>query len=178
MKRFAILVLPVLAGCNGAIPGFHGNALVPERGAVLPETAESRLLMRCGEAVERNWTPAPEQIRQLESGLAQLLREALGPGGRIQRYYRQYAGIVVGGRRVVCVNGVSAEIVRSNQRDTARWRELPVDMLDGDTEQFHVRYDPETCQFSGLAFNGPVVPSGSLTGAGPRRCAAPPDRSH
>jgi hypothetical protein len=70
-------------------------------------------------------------------------------------YYRQYAGFVIGGRRVIYVNGVADSAVRStNPNQPFDWRTQAVQICDGGTVTFGVEYDPQTRQFSNFAFNG------------------------
>lgn len=168
MKTIPVFTLLLLAGCNRAAPGAlrpsPGDALLPERGAVLPEPPETRLSMHCSQRhgpVQGTWTPTPRQVRELEAALTPLLRaklrtSATGPAPRLAAYYRQYAGIVAGGRKLVCVNGV-ADLVHpgyGSPADTVRWREQPVMVLDGGASVFQAEYDPETRQFSDFAFHG------------------------
>jgi hypothetical protein len=72
-------------------------------------------------------------------------------GGRIPNIassWRQYVGIVVGGRRLIYVNGFSA------QPPLEHWKTEPVIMCDGGEGAWGVLYDPAKRTFSGLAFNG------------------------
>jgi hypothetical protein len=107
--------------------------------------------------VEDVWTPSEEQIEEVEDNLILHLARELeqagqspSPGG----YYRQYAGFVVGGKRIIYVNGVDESAI---ERDTAAafdWRTQAVQICDGGTITFGAEYDPTTRQFSNFAFNG------------------------
>lgn len=114
--------------------------------------------------VEDVWTPSEATISALEDELILLVarkQEEAGkspsPGG----YYRQYAGFVIGGRRVIYVNGFDGQIVEQDPRMTPRdpsrtWRDYPMSICDGGPITFGVEYDPATRQFSNFAFNGAI----------------------
>jgi len=88
---------------------------------------------------------------QLVTFVAQKLEErgqSPSPGG----YHRQYAGLVIGGKRMIYVNGVQEQLIANGPFD---WRTQPVQICDGGTLTFGVEYDPTTRQFANFAFNGP-----------------------
>jgi hypothetical protein len=80
-------------------------------------------------------------------------------------YYRQYGGLVVGGRRIVYVNSVHQDIARNMyDREDARgfypapdaWRERAIQVCDGGPIVFGVEYDSEAETFGNFAFNGAI----------------------
>src|SRR5262249_48262706 len=99
--------------------------------------------------VQGQWTPSPAQIDDLEGRLILLLsqqRETCGKSPSAGVYYRQYAGFIVGGRRVIYVNGVSESAVHESD-DPERpfdWRTQAMSVCDGGTITFGVEYDPAT----------------------------------
>lgn len=128
---------------------------------VLTGDAARSLARQCSRVspgpVEDVWTPSDAEIAAMEDAL--ILRvareletagESPSPGG----YYRQIAGFVVGGKRIIYVNGVRETAI---ERDAARsfdWHTQPVLICDGGSITFGVEYDPATQTFSNFAFNG------------------------
>src|SRR5438034_6887514 len=84
-------------------------------GAVFPPASAGQLLRQCSRTptpIQGTWNPSPDQVRLLEGPLsvlldrqlsALLLPDSLRP--HAGDYYRQYAGVIVGGRRIIYVNG-------------------------------------------------------------------------
>jgi hypothetical protein len=111
--------------------------------------------------VEDVWTPTDAEVDALENDLILLVARELegagqspSPGG----FYRQYAGFVIGGRRVIYVNGVDESAVE-RESDPAHpfdWRTQAVQICDGGPIAFGVEYDPAMRQFSTFAFNGSI----------------------
>lgn len=111
--------------------------------------------------VESVWTPTDAEVDALENELILLVAREMeeagqdpSPGG----YYRQYAGFVIGGRRLIYVNGVDESVVQ-HEPDAAHpfnWREQAVQICDGGPITFGVEYDTTTQRFSNFAFNGSI----------------------
>lgn len=107
------------------------------------------------------WTPANADIDAMEPALAKLLASKLAAvdGGHYATagdYYRQYAGLVIGGRRIIYAGGVHKSAVMDNRpeyRDL--WRRQAVTICDGGPIVFGVEYNPTTKTFANFAFNGP-----------------------
>ena len=98
------------------------------------------------------WSPTSEDVRAVEEGLRRRSPadgKPLPPG--LMGYYRQYVGIVVGGRRCVYVNGFSAGVAGEFAKD---WRRRPIFVDDGGDAFFHVTYDPKERRFHDFSFNG------------------------
>src|SRR2546426_11734569 len=85
--------------------------LNPEWGAVFPPASARQLLRQCSRGpptpIGGTWNPSPDQGRRLESPLSVLLYRpllALRPPDSLRPhavdYYRQYAGVIVGGGRI------------------------------------------------------------------------------
>jgi hypothetical protein len=68
-----------------------------------------------------------------------------------EKYFRQYAGIVLGGHKIIYVNALCE--TAGNKYETY-WRERFVQVFDGGDCYWSVRYDPETGRFSELMVNG------------------------
>lgn len=140
-------------------------------GVVFPaeRAEEARLVCRRFES-EAVWTPSGDEIASLESGLLDVLENRLMAYGAHDTtptdYYRQYAGVIVDGRRIVCVNGfhrIHLEdkerlrrdlAARGIEREWSDWRDSPVVILDGGLIMFGVEYDVERRTFWNFSFNG------------------------
>ena len=128
--------------------------------ALLPQSeisAISRLCSRNGPKVGGSWEPTDGDIKSLEHHLSQIskLKSEEGLVGihiaKPSRYYRQYVGIVVGGRKLIYLNAFDT----IDQKPPADWRKhLVVGFCDGGPSAWGVLYDPETKEFSQLATNG------------------------
>ena len=130
---------------------------------VLTGDAARTLTRQCSRVspgpVESLWTPTDAEVDALENDLILLVARELeeagespSPGG----YYRQYAGFVIGGKRIIYVNGVDETAIERepNPAHPFDWRTQAVQICDGGTITFGVEYDPATGQFSNFAFNG------------------------
>jgi len=109
--------------------------------------------------VEDVWTPTDAEVDALENDLILLLARELekvgqspSPGG----YHRQYAGFVIGGKRVIYVNGVNESAIQRapNPDHPFDWRTQAVQICDGGTITFGAEYDVATRRLSNFAFNG------------------------
>jgi hypothetical protein len=101
------------------------------------------------------WTPTDGDIAALEDQLILRLSSELEQRGESPSpgaYYRQYAGFVIGGKRVIYVNGVSENAIDAFH--PSNWRTYAVQICDGGAITFGAEYDPATRQFSNFAFNG------------------------
>lgn len=163
-----ILILFTLVAPIGAALS-ASSAFNPDWRVTLSGKAARELALPCSRPVpgpvSSNWSPMRRTIDKLEERLAPLLARELArynsqssPGD----YYRQYAGLVIGGRRIVYVNGFRRQIVE-NAINNARygghsnpdsWRYEPVRICDGGDISFGAEYDPETGNFTNFRFNG------------------------
>lgn len=130
---------------------------------VLTGDAARSLARQCSRispgSVEDVWTPTDAEVEAIEDDLILLVAREMeeagedpSPGG----YFRQYAGFVIGGRRVIYVNGVDESAIQRqpNPEHPFDWRTQAVQICDGGPITFGVEYDPATRQFYNFAFNG------------------------
>ena len=79
-----------------------------ERGVIFKGENAKALLIQCSRAapekVTARWTPTSEQISTLEALLPAFKRRLKQPNAPLEAFYRQYAGFVAGGRKIVYVN--------------------------------------------------------------------------
>jgi hypothetical protein len=136
----------------------------PARGAVLPAEKAQTLAKQCSRIspgpVVGTWQPSLDDIKALEAGLGVELATQLMPedGAKPDDYYRQYAGLLVGGgRRIIYVNGIHRSAVeRAPEAQRESWKTEPAIICDGGSITFGVEYDPVTRKFDKFAFNGRI----------------------
>jgi hypothetical protein len=156
--------LAIAAGLSAMAPAASARptAVPPAtRSVVLPEAQAGALVEQCSRAVPRitgSWTPSARDVRRLEADLKHLKGQraaaCCSQSAKMDdasRYYRQYAGIVRGGRRLIYVNGFLEPPTGAGAVD---WKQAPVIACDGGTSFWGVLYDPDSRTFSQLAFNG------------------------
>lgn len=137
--------------------------LRPDERTILNGPEALKLTHQCSRVspgpVESQWTPTAAQIAGLEPTLASVIAthlQAAGSQASPGAYYRQYAGFVIHGRRVIYINGVDHSAVEHTP-DPAHpfdWRTQAVQICDGGMITFGVEYDVASTYFSLFAFNG------------------------
>ena len=159
MRLFTIVfVVGIVA--SGQMPA----VLSPQMGAVLPDDqaltfARPRLCNRPGAGpADGTWRPEPETIRRLESVLGAELQTALDlqsdPNRRLLAtdFYRQYAGLVIAGRRVVYISGLHRSHV--DREPKWSWQTQAARGCDGGLRSFGAEYDVATRVVSNILFDG------------------------
>jgi len=146
------LIVVVWCLVSGAAP-----AAAESLAALLPSELAPTVVQQCSRAVPRisgTWQPSENQIRQLEADFHLLDAHkddaCCNPGASLKnplRYYRQYVGVIRGGRRLIYINAF-------REPAPPDWRTAPVVVCDGGDGYWGVLYDPALRTFSQLAFNG------------------------
>jgi len=171
MRRFVSLLILAAAACSEPAPApvpaaapapTPVVALDPAKGAILPAEKAQQLSHQCSRIspgpVTGSWAPEGATIQDLEARLGAELEKQLAPvsdaGATPQDYYRQYAGLIIGGRNIIYINGIHANAIERDQRGTDTWKTEPAMICDGGTITFGVEYDPATHAFANFAFNG------------------------
>jgi hypothetical protein len=171
VKHFWLALLLVAAACApapsqsppGAVQEEVASLWTPATRTILAGEAARTLARQCSRIspgpVEEVWAPTDAEIEAIEDELILLVAREMeeagqspSPGG----YYRQYAGFVIGGQRVIYVNGVDESAIR-REPDPAHpfdWRKQAVQICDGGPITFGVEYNTASRQFSNFAFNG------------------------
>ncbi|MCX7359196.1 MAG: hypothetical protein NT015_13760 [Alphaproteobacteria bacterium] len=160
MKRRLIVMLATLAAScappPAAVQDRAGEIWSANTRAVLTGETSRAFGHQCSRVspgpIDDVWTPTEADIRTMERELIRIVahqQEEMGESPSPGRYYRQIAGLVIGGRRIIYVNGVDADSV-----DPETWRTAPIEICDGGPITFGVEYDPATRQFRNFAFNG------------------------
>jgi hypothetical protein len=102
--------------------------------------------------VDRGWMPEKADVDLLESHLGEIAK--LKPRCCVPKiadargFYRQYIGIVVGGRRQIYVNAFAPDPIPKD------WQSRLTFVYDGGGGYWRVLFDPVTGQFSDLETNG------------------------
>jgi hypothetical protein len=113
--------------------------------------------------VTGTWMPDAGTLRRVEQVLMPALEAALAesrrPGLedlRASDYYRQYAGIALGGRKLVYINGFHREELSlgSLRFDGDAWRTAPILVADGGWAFFGAVFDPATGRIGPIGFHG------------------------
>ncbi len=135
----------------GAIPSSHAVLLPREQALALTQQCSR---MSPEKKVTGSWDVSSTVIAQLEGDLATLSSQKSSLHGQsVQnptRYFRQYAGVIINGKRYVYINALGT----SDPPDF--WRKQPAIVCDGGPAYWGMLYDPSSHRFSDLEFNGMV----------------------
>ena len=148
----------------GKLPSEVGAAalvLDPSMRTILPEAEGLVIAQLCSRrhpsAIEGVWTPDAQLVERLDRRLGPLLQGAMAlvprPRSNVtnaSQYYRQYVGLIVGGRRLVYLTGFIAIGL-----PLPAWRMRVIDGCDGGAMHFGVEFDVTLDRFQNLAFNAP-----------------------
>lgn len=156
MRIFFIALAFSLTACAQAAPDpAPVSPFSTATRTVLEGEAAMALTHQCSRVapgpVSETWAPTEEDLNALEAGLAPVLEthlRAAGANASPTDYYRQYAGFVIGGRRIIYLNGVLSP--------PPTWTHEAVQICDGDWITFGVEYDTRAGAFTQFAFNGSV----------------------
>ena len=166
MRSLITAILILAAAATARAEDAQQSHFLPDTGAIFPVATARDLAEQCSreapENIEGTWTPSQKQIAALEPKLEELLAQSLAQkkqrGDRyvpaVSDYYRQYAGYVIGGRKIIYINGFDKRIVQSSAEHGLDWHVTPVRVCDGGNAFFGVEYDVEVKRFGKLAFNG------------------------
>jgi len=140
--------------------------LKPEWGAVLSEEQakvfwKPRLCNRPAPGpIQEIWIPDVATIRRLEAALGPALQEAIDESNIAPEkphagdFYRQYAGFVVGGKRIVYINGLHTTTINQEEARSLRWQRQAISPCDGGMMFFGAEYVVETGTVRNIVFNG------------------------
>jgi hypothetical protein len=159
-------LLICLAIAFGAAVQGSPSGLNPNWAVVLPDGQakafwQPRLCNRPAPGpIQAIWTPDATTITQLESVLGGALQAAIDRAPESRRskpvagdYYRQYAGFVVSGKRIVYINGLHQQTIASSPRP-GDWKVTAANPCDGGMLFFGAEYDVETGKVLNILFNG------------------------
>lgn len=162
--RFLLLSALFLAACaQSAPPPPQTSVFSPEMRTVLSGDAARTLTHQCSRVspgpAASVWTPTEADLNALEVRLAPVLETHLRQAAESAAptdYYLQYAGFVIGGKRMIYVNGLHRDAIErdANPDHPFDWRTQAVQICDGGAITFGVEYYPDNGEFSRFAFNG------------------------
>ena len=160
MRSLAIVasLLAVIAGKEPQV------RLRPDWSVVLPED-QARAFWKpqlCNRPapgpIERTWIPDHATIRRLETALGPALQKAIEVSKiaetkpAVSDFYRQYAGFIVAGQRIVYINGFHAKTVDRGR--PMSWRTQALLPCDGGMLFFGAEFRVDTGVVDKIIFNG------------------------
>jgi len=134
-------------------------AELPHDAVVLPGSMAPAMLHQCSRRAppmgESTWQPSADDILKLEELLPKALMAQAAKGDpdwsrAPSGWRRQYAGIVLKGRRLIYGNYFALG------NESGSWRNVPVIICDGGPAFFGVTFDVSAGRFADLAFNGAI----------------------
>jgi hypothetical protein len=142
LSFFLILTVQAAANTNWQTYGviFRGE----QAKALLQQCSRAEL-----EKVSAQWTPSVQQITQLELKLPAYKQKLGRPTAQLSNFYRQYAGFMAGGRKIIYVNLFP-------KSTDPKWRSRAAVVCDGGEQFWGVEFEVDTGQFVNPAFNGSV----------------------
>jgi hypothetical protein len=154
--RAALLVVLLSLAAYGA------DTMVSPQSVILPTEFGPALVKSCwGKSpiagdISGYWTPTIDDARQMEQALPAYLKhsEVHRP---LSDYYRQYVGIIAGGKRLVFVSAFTRQLPTGEAAWIPDyWTRRPVIDCGGSTDAWRVAFDRQTKQFSHWDVNGPL----------------------
>lgn len=133
----------------------HAESL-PARVVILPEAQGPKLMRQCSRGAPRDvtsfWIPSADEIVAIERRLPDFLRKAQ-PEIKLSDYYRQYVGVVSGGRRLIYLNAfVGGGLTTVNPKSD--WKTTAIIVCDGGYGFWGVEFDPADNTFHHYESNG------------------------
>jgi hypothetical protein len=147
------------------VVGFSRSASAMEHGYVLSPDQAKQVLRQCSRptpgGVDGTWMVTPQVVAQLERDLNKLSdlksHQCCVSGESVRdpsSFFRQYVGVTIRGRKYVYINALQGPILHRATDNLDAVMHKPFMVCDGGDSAWGALYDPETRQFSELAFNG------------------------
>ena len=162
-QRLTIIAALVAPACGGRPRGDPQERQV----VLLDTTAVAAVHQMCSRPGPGNvggiWRPSHAQVLQADSLVrtelqARLARlEWLRPDSLRPRpgdYYRQYVALLIGGQRVLYVNGFHRSTLADYGPDTLRWKHRFINVCDGGPAFFGAEVWLDQLRVRSFAFNG------------------------
>ena len=154
MRWSLLLLLLLLASCGS---GDHAS----NNRVILPGIDATELLKQCSRDApamgEKAWVPTDAEVDALEKALPAAL--AASSQGRkvnfsalLEKWQRQYVGIIRGGTRYIYGNYFPAEM----HGDILEWRKAPLVACDGGPKFFGAEFNVSSGRVTRLDFNGTI----------------------
>jgi hypothetical protein len=135
---------------------YGADTIISPQSVILPAEFGPALVKSCWNVspiagdISGYWSLNMDAARQMEHALPAYLKHS-AVRRPLSDYYRQYVGIIAGGKRLVFV---SAFAKHSPEPDG--WTRKPIIMCGGYSECWRVAFYPQTKQFSHWDVNGPL----------------------
>lgn len=134
--------------------------LVSSHAVILVGSAALPLFKQCSRSgpdpISGYWTPTVGDVQQMERdapGFFKMQKRAAP--GMLVKDYRQYAGFLQHGRKMIYVNAFPEMTARDfSKAGGLSWHLVAAVICDGGPAFYGVEYDPQTRQFRNLEFNG------------------------
>jgi hypothetical protein len=175
MRALAAAALALIASANAwavEAPRFD-----PSTGAVFPPERALQLTKPCSRlrfsGYEGTWAPGEKQIQALETRLAPFLADRMAYDHvsleMFPIYYRQYGGVIIGGKHLIQVNGFTfnpelgerppkiPDVVWQRYLTAHDWRNVANNGCDVGTSAFGVEYDPTDDSLHHFAFSNSLA---------------------
>lgn len=152
-----------IASLHGAA---YANGFDPARRTVFADPTV--LLHQCSRRtpgpIQGTWRLTDDDVRAVEEKLEPYLGAQLSLNNwgemepfKIEQYYRQYGGLIIGGRLIIYVNAFHERVLEHRPKERQeQWRTIPAAICDGRELAFGVEYDVEKQAFSNFHFNGGI----------------------
>ncbi|MGH2535387.1 MAG: hypothetical protein ACRDJW_24260 [Thermomicrobiales bacterium] len=138
-------------------PGWQPVQGPDYRGVIVPAAdAPDFFWVVNGEQYEARWTPAANQVADLEAALEPAfaaLPSSLVSGADLATYHRQYGGFIANDRHLIRISFFCDAFFRHVE---PYWQSRTVFAAGGGACFFRLTYDPATGAFSDLDVNGPI----------------------
>jgi hypothetical protein len=141
---------------------------VSERAVLFPASRAMELAAPCSRTqpspITGTWKPDIDQLwwlqKKLPSEFADNSNAPGSPHTKFSDYYFQYAGLIIGGEKIIYVNAVAAGFVDDLgknipliRRERYDWRKYVQTVCDDGTN-FGVEFDPQQREFKHFEFDG------------------------
>lgn len=157
-RNLAARIVAILAGVIWALGQVHGAAVAEEPArssphpqlapnvTVLVDAEASKALLPCSRAkpsnVDRVWLPSVEDVMDAEKHLFAYFETADSRFLAVDRYYRQYIGIVRGEEKLLYIHAFST-LNTSVERVAPSWRTVYVPVCDAGHLSWGAEYSIE-----------------------------------
>jgi hypothetical protein len=125
------------------------SVVVSERSVILAPSHARELVHNA----DGSWLPARSDITELEKRLPDFLAHHTALHRSITQDYKQYVGIIRGGRRLVFLNAFN---LPADAPIIPAWQQKPIIWGGGGDTVWRVQYDPQQKTFEQFEVNGPL----------------------
>ena len=142
IRRWSSLSVLLLFACSRSV-------VVSERSVILTPSYARELV----QSANGSWLPSRSDIAELEKRLPDFLALHTALHRSISQDYKQYVGIIRGGRRLVFLNAFN---LPADAPALPAWQWKPIIWGGGGDTVWRVQYDPQQKTFEEFEVNGPL----------------------